>query len=85
MDTRQSYNTWADQYDTNSNKTSVIEAKAIRDVLSGISFGKCLERSYGTGKIQYGLFRKQTKYWLLIFQKKCLLRQKKKLLLSESK
>ncbi|MGI8635051.1 MAG: hypothetical protein ACR2KZ_06575 [Segetibacter sp.] len=35
MDTRQSYNTWADQYDTNSNKTSVIEAKAIRDVLSG--------------------------------------------------
>ena len=50
MDTRQSYNLWAHQYDTNHNKTRDLEGKAIREVLSGVSFDTCLEIGCGTGK-----------------------------------
>jgi 2-polyprenyl-3-methyl-5-hydroxy-6-metoxy-1,4-benzoquinol methylase len=49
-DTRQSYNIWAGQYDTNNNKTRDLEAKAIKEVLSAVKFRKCLEIGCGTGK-----------------------------------
>lgn len=50
MNTREAYNVWADQYDTNENKTRDLEAQALRATLSGISFENCLEIGCGTGK-----------------------------------
>src|SRR4051794_29018765 len=50
MNTEQAYNIWAHQYDTNDNKTRDLEAKALRQTLSTISFDSCLEIGCGTGK-----------------------------------
>lgn len=50
MDTRQAYNIWASQYDTNDNKTRELEGQALRTSLADISFDKCLEIGCGTGK-----------------------------------
>ena len=50
MDTQQAYNSWAAQYDTNENKTRDLEAKALRAILSTISFDAVLEIGCGTGK-----------------------------------
>lgn len=50
MQVRQAYNIWADQYDTNTNKTRDLEAIAIRATLKDISFDTCLEVGCGTGK-----------------------------------
>lgn len=50
MNTKQAYNTWAAQYDTNSNKTRDLEAFALRQVLGNIPFHNCLEIGCGTGK-----------------------------------
>ena len=50
MDTRTAYNNWAEQYDTNENKTRDLEATALRQVLEEIQFSHCLEIGCGTGK-----------------------------------
>ncbi|MGG9964416.1 class I SAM-dependent methyltransferase [Ferruginibacter sp. SUN106] len=50
MDTRQAYNVWSQQYDTNNNKTRDLEAQSLRSVLSAIQFDTCLEIGCGTGK-----------------------------------
>lgn len=50
MDTRQAYNAWSSQYDTNENKTRDLEAQALRESFTSISFDKCLEVGCGTGK-----------------------------------
>lgn len=50
MDTQKAYNVWSAQYDTNNNKTRDLEAIALRNVLSSISFKSCLEIGCGTGK-----------------------------------
>ncbi|QEC69815.1 class I SAM-dependent methyltransferase [Panacibacter ginsenosidivorans] len=50
MNTREAYNTWAEQYDTNINKTRDLEAQALRTTLGAIPFDKCLEIGCGTGK-----------------------------------
>lgn len=50
MDTRQAYNIWASQYDSNHNKTRDLEAYALRNCLENISFDNCLEIGCGTGK-----------------------------------
>jgi ubiquinone/menaquinone biosynthesis C-methylase UbiE len=50
MNPQQAYNSWASQYDTNENKTRDLEGKALREVLSAISFTNCLEIGCGTGK-----------------------------------
>lgn len=50
MSIQQAYNSWASQYDTNENKTRDLEAKALKEVLSSISFSSCLEIGCGTGK-----------------------------------
>jgi SAM-dependent methyltransferase len=58
MDPRQAYNSWAAQYDTNENKTRDLEAKALREVLSTVSFNTCLEIGCGTGKNTEWLLQK---------------------------
>jgi ubiquinone/menaquinone biosynthesis C-methylase UbiE len=50
MDVKQAYNIWADQYDTNINKTRDLEASSLRTSLAEISFDNCLEIGCGTGK-----------------------------------
>lgn len=50
MDTRQAYNAWSTQYDTNENKTRDLEAQALRNSFENISFDNCLEIGCGTGK-----------------------------------
>ncbi|HEY0749669.1 MAG TPA: class I SAM-dependent methyltransferase [Chitinophagaceae bacterium] len=50
MDVKEAYNEWADQYDTNDNKTRDTEAKAKKEILNEINFERCLEIGCGTGK-----------------------------------
>ncbi|HTA62519.1 MAG TPA: class I SAM-dependent methyltransferase [Bacteroidia bacterium] len=50
MNTKQAYDTWAAQYDTNYNKTRDLEALALRTTLATINFDACLEIGCGTGK-----------------------------------
>jgi 2-polyprenyl-3-methyl-5-hydroxy-6-metoxy-1,4-benzoquinol methylase len=50
MDTKQAYNVWASQYDTNENKTRDLEQHALRENLSPLSFDNILEIGCGTGK-----------------------------------
>ncbi len=50
MNVQQAYNIWADQYDTNKNKTRDLEGVALREILQDISFENCLEIGCGTGK-----------------------------------
>lgn len=50
MDVKTAYNQWADQYDTNENRTRDLEALALRECLESLSFRSCLELGCGTGK-----------------------------------
>jgi ubiquinone/menaquinone biosynthesis C-methylase UbiE len=50
MDTKQAYNVWASQYDTNENKTRDLEQHALREILSPLRFENVLEIGCGTGK-----------------------------------
>ena len=50
MEVKQAYNIWADQYDSNSNKTRDLEAISLRAILPDIKFDNCLEIGCGTGK-----------------------------------
>ncbi len=50
MSIQKDYNNWAEQYDTNNNKTRDLEAIALRRSLSNISFDSVLEVGCGTGK-----------------------------------
>ena len=64
MDTRQAYNDWAAQYDTNLNKTRDLEARSLRMTLEGpatseaLPFEACLEIGCGTGKNTVWLIEK---------------------------
>ncbi|MBC7566850.1 MAG: class I SAM-dependent methyltransferase [Pedobacter sp.] len=50
MNTKQAYNIWAAQYDTNDNKTRDLEGLALKLSLASVSFNKVLEIGCGTGK-----------------------------------
>ncbi len=50
MDVKDAYNVWADQYDTNKNRTRDLEALSLRETLGDIRFDRCLEIGCGTGK-----------------------------------
>jgi ubiquinone/menaquinone biosynthesis C-methylase UbiE len=50
MSVQKAYNSWAEQYDTNLNKTRDLEAKTLRAALANITFENCLEIGCGTGK-----------------------------------
>ncbi|PWU00049.1 MAG: SAM-dependent methyltransferase [Bacteroidetes bacterium] len=50
MEIKDAYNIWADQYDTNENKTRDLEGLVLRKSLSGFSFENVLEIGCGTGK-----------------------------------
>jgi len=50
MDISRAYNSWAEQYDSNINKTRDLEALCIKNILSDVQFDSCLEIGCGTGK-----------------------------------
>ena len=50
MNTREAYNEWSSQYDSNENKTRDLEARALRELLAEKKFTACLEIGCGTGK-----------------------------------
>jgi len=50
MNTKQAYNIWAAQYDTNDNKTRDLEGLALKLTLASVPFHKVLEIGCGTGK-----------------------------------
>ncbi|MBS1664859.1 MAG: class I SAM-dependent methyltransferase [Bacteroidetes bacterium] len=50
MNTKQAYNEWAAQYDTNLNKTRDLEARVLRSTLEPLNFSTVLEIGSGTGK-----------------------------------
>jgi ubiquinone/menaquinone biosynthesis C-methylase UbiE len=58
MNVKQAYNSWAQQYDTNHNKTRDLEAAALRENLESIQFNACLEIGCGTGKNTSWLVKK---------------------------
>jgi ubiquinone/menaquinone biosynthesis C-methylase UbiE len=50
MNVKEAYNKWADQYDTNHNKTRDLEAVSLRTTLGHLQLDNCLEIGCGTGK-----------------------------------
>ena len=79
MDTKQAYNSWASQYDTNENKTRDLEAKALRNMLATISFNSCLEIGCGTGKNTEWLVQKAEHVTAVDFSEEMLFRAKEKI------
>jgi len=47
---QKTYDTWSEQYDQDVNKTRDLEGRAIRELLSGHHFSRCIEFGCGTGK-----------------------------------
>ncbi|KIC93403.1 class I SAM-dependent methyltransferase [Flavihumibacter solisilvae] len=58
MSIRRAYNKWAEQYDSNINKTRDLEGQALRFVLKDLPFDDCLEIGCGTGKNTLWLLEK---------------------------
>ncbi|MEP7269411.1 MAG: class I SAM-dependent methyltransferase [Saprospiraceae bacterium] len=50
MNIKEAYNSWANQYDSNVNKTRDLEGISLRKMLKEVNFGNCLEIGCGTGK-----------------------------------
>jgi ubiquinone/menaquinone biosynthesis C-methylase UbiE len=57
-DVQQAYNSWAQQYDRNENKTRDLEARSLRETLAPFAFEHCLEIGCGTGKNTVWLMEK---------------------------
>ena len=79
MSIKESYNSWADQYDTNSNKTRDVENIALRKVLSSIHFDSCLEVGCGTGKNTVWLLEKASNVLAIDFSESMLKKAKEKI------
>jgi len=78
MNVQQSYNYWAEQYDTNDNKTRDLEAIALRKTLSNISFDTVLEVGCGTGKNTVWLLEKTKQVTAIDLSEEMLAKAKQK-------
>ena len=78
-DVQQAYNSWAQQYDTNENKTRDLEARSLRETLSSISFEHCLEIGCGTGKNTVWLLQKAETVTAVDLSEEMLAKAKEKL------
>ncbi|MEJ2881749.1 class I SAM-dependent methyltransferase [Pedobacter sp. GR22-6] len=79
MNTKQAYNIWAAQYDTNSNKTRDLEALALKLSLASVPFNKVLEIGCGTGKNTEWLMEKAALITAVDFSEQMLARAKDKI------
>lgn len=79
MNTKQAYNIWAAQYDTDENKTRDIEALALKLSLASIPFSKVLEIGCGTGKNTEWLIDRAAMITAVDFSEQMLARAKDKI------
>lgn len=79
MGIEKAYNSWADIYDSNENKTRDLDKKATVETLEKYSFESVLELGSGTGKNTAYLIQKAGKIICLDFSKKMLLKAKEKI------
>ena len=79
MNVEQAYNSWAEQYDTNLNKTRDLEAICLRNTLSSIPFKTCLEIGCGTGKNTEWLVTKVNELTAVDFSAEMLAKAKEKI------
>lgn len=79
MEVQQAYNSWADQYDTNHNKTRDLEAISLRTVLADIEVDNCLEIGCGTGKNTAFLLTKAKQVTAVDFSEEMLAKAKQKI------
>ncbi len=79
MEIKDGYNLWAEQYDTNANKTRDLEGKAFRENLAGYNPGKCLEIGCGTGKNTEWLLQNAEHITAVDFSEEMIARAKEKI------
>ncbi|PKP13203.1 MAG: SAM-dependent methyltransferase [Bacteroidetes bacterium HGW-Bacteroidetes-3] len=79
MNVNKAYNIWAEQYDTNINKTRDLEAIALRENLISIPFDSCLEIGCGTGKNTEWLITKSAKILAVDLSEEMLKKAKNKI------
>ena len=79
MNIEKAYNIWADQYDTNSNKTRDLDIKSTIETLNKFNFSIVIELGCGTGKNTNYLLKKADKIIGLDFSQEMLLKAKAKI------
>jgi len=79
MSIKKAYNNWSTQYDTNINPTRDMEATALRQVLSPLTFDTVLEIGCGTGKNTAWLVTKANRMTCVDFSDKMLAKAKEKI------
>ena len=79
MKVENAYNIWADQYDTNSNKTRDLDTKSTIETLSKLEFSSVIELGCGTGKNTIFLIKKAEKIIGLDFSQEMLNKAKLKI------
>ncbi|MGL6067999.1 MAG: class I SAM-dependent DNA methyltransferase, partial [Sediminibacterium sp.] len=80
MNIKNAYNSWAEQYDTNENKTRDLEALALRSLLKNHAFENCLEIGCGTGKNTEWLATKTRSVLAIDLSEEMLAKAKEKIL-----
>ena len=79
MSIEKAYNIWADQYDTNSNKTRDLDTKSTIQTLNKFDFSKVIELGCGTGKNTNYLLKRAEKVIGLDFSQQMLNKAKAKI------
>ncbi len=79
MNTKQAYNLWSKQYDTNENKTRDVEAEALKETLDKFNFNSCLEIGCGTGKNTEWLLEKADHITAVDLSEEMIAKAKKKI------
>lgn len=79
MSISKAYNSWANQYDTNINKTRDLDKKATIEIVSKYDFNSVLELGCGTGKNTEWLLTKASKIIGLDFSENMLQKAKEKI------
>jgi predicted TPR repeat methyltransferase len=79
MNIEKAYNIWAEQYDTNSNKTRDLDTKSTIETLNKFDFSKVIELGCGTGKNTKYLLKKADKIIGLDFSQEMLNKAKSKI------
>ena len=79
MNIEKAYNIWADQYDTNSNKTRDLDTKSTIETLNKFEFSSVIELGCGTGKNTTFLLKKADEIIGLDFSQEMLNKAKEKI------
>jgi len=79
MNIEKAYNIWADQYDTNSNKTRDLDTKSTIETLNKFEFSSVIELGCGTGKNTTFLLKKADEIIGLDFSQEMLNKAKNKI------